>query len=63
MGVWLRSLRKPRISKQQGSFVGTHNEKQPNHRNKAAEIIQIHNLLSFGDFLACQGAIFWLFSL
>jgi hypothetical protein len=37
-------------------IVGTRNEDLSNHnRDKPAEIIEKHNLLLLGDFLACQG--------
>jgi len=42
--------------------VDTHNEELPNHQIKTAEITPIHNLLSFGEFLAFRGAFFGYFS-
>ena len=47
-----------RASERRDRFTRTHNDECPNHTNKTAQIILIHNLLLFGVFFACQGASF-----
>ncbi|NLE54232.1 MAG: hypothetical protein GX617_04765 [Lentisphaerae bacterium] len=49
-------------AKRRDRLVGTHNDEYPNHTNKAAEIILIHNLLLFSVFLLVRGRIFGYFS-